>query len=41
VNGKGEQGMVPLECLDRGEPGVRNSRRASSLLGGVGGRYQY
>jgi hypothetical protein len=40
VNGKGEQGMVPLECLDRGEPAVRNSRRASSLIAG-GGRYQY
>jgi hypothetical protein len=31
ANSKGEQGMVPLECLDRGESGLRNSRRTSSL----------
>jgi len=31
ANNKGEQGMVPLECLDRGESGLRNSRRTSSL----------
>ncbi|KAJ7154212.1 hypothetical protein C8R46DRAFT_447110 [Mycena filopes] len=36
ANARGEQGMVPLECLDRGSAGLqveqrRNSRRTSSL----------
>jgi len=49
VNGRGEQGMVPLECLDRGfasqeqQDGrdLRNSRRASSLTASMnpGRRY--
>ena len=40
VNARGEQGMVPLECLDRESAGSgsqfqgdwRNSKRSSSLL---------
>jgi len=46
ANSRGEQGMVPLECLDRessggggGGGGTRNSKRASSLLNGVASRY--
>jgi Variant SH3 domain len=49
ANSRGEQGMVPLECLDRvessggggggGGGGLRNSKRASSLLNGVASRY--
>jgi hypothetical protein len=32
MNGRGDQGVVPLECLDRGDTVHRHSRRASSLL---------
>jgi len=40
ANGRGEQGMVPLECLDRSDTSLvtsdyRNSRRVSSLASGA------